>query len=133
MSTSKDRGDLYRSGTLHICYHDPDLPLAQSLAEETCKEYGPAVFQRRLDPNQCKITAPNIATFRCYDPKMRFSNGVWVNPLSKDDVKKWRKEQAGLTGQPLDEIYAGPIREIPDFDQDLGREDAEIPSPIESR
>ncbi len=127
ISNDKKKGDLFTLGLVRVCYHDPDFDQAQALAVDACKEYGLSAYERRREFNQCKLTAPNRVTFRCYDPNMRFSNGAWVNPLSKQEVKRWRTEQTAITGKPLNEIYAGPIREIPDLDENLGREDEEVP------
>jgi len=130
ITNDKQKGELVRMGMVRVCYHDPDLEQARALAVGVCKEYGLLAFQRRIERDMCKLSAPNRVTFRCYDPKMRFQSGVWVNPFNKQSVHDWRIEQATLTGKPISEIYAGPIRDLPDYDDQLGRQDDEVPMKI---
>lgn len=105
---------LHRFGAVVVCYDGQDAPAARVLAADTCAEYG---LKSRLvisDRMQCKMTAPNRMIFQCYDPKMRFSSGAWVNPLSKNQIKMWQDEQMARTGKSRNEIYAGPTRVVPE-------------------
>ena len=130
VTVSKDQDYLHRTGLVSVCYHDPDLEQARALAYATCKEYGLQGMDRLIQHNQCKLTAPNKVTIRCYDPKMRFADGVWVNPLNQLEVRKWRLEQAQLTGKPPTEIYAGPVQASPDLGPPVGRSDVDAPMKI---
>lgn len=105
---------LHRYGTVIVCYNDEDAKAARALAADTCAEYGMKSLWVSADRMQCKMSAPNRMVFRCYDPQMRFANGAWVNPFSKNMVKMWQMEQMALTGKPLNEIYAGPTRVVPE-------------------
>jgi hypothetical protein len=125
ISNDKKKGEIYTLGLVWVCYHDPDLEQARALALQTCKEYGLSGYEKLVEKFQCKLSAPNRVVFRCYDPQMRLSNGKWVNTLNKQEVKRWRTEQSNLTGKPLSEIYAGPLRDVPDAEESVGREDTE--------
>ena len=131
VTVTKDRDQLHRTGMVSVCYHDPDLKQARDLAYATCKQYGLEGMDRLLQHDQCKVSAPEKITVRCYDPKMRFANGVWVNPLDPIDVKKWRQEQVRITGKPASEIYAGPIMAVPELDSQVIRNDVDVPMKIE--
>lgn len=115
---------LQRFGTIIICYNDVDRAKARKLAADTCAEYGLQSEYLNSDHMQCKMSAPSRSMYRCYDPQMRFSSGAWVNPFNKNQVKMWQQEQMALTGKPLNEIYAGPTRVVPDdlLRNDLGNE-----------
>ena len=126
----KERDSIHLSGLVRVCYNAPDLEAAKALAIESCKEYGLEAMERLTELYQCKISAPHKITFRCYDPKMRFASGAWVNALDKIAVKQWRQEQANLTGKSVAEIYAGPERAIPEMDDPVVRQDAEEPLKI---
>lgn len=118
---------LHRFGTLIICYNEADVALARKLAIDTCGEYGLQAMYLSSDRMQCKMSAPNRMNYRCYDPQMRFASGAWVNPFNKNQVKTWQREQMALTDKPLNEIYAGPTRKVP---EDLMRDDAGEPAPL---
>jgi len=125
ISNDKKKGDLYSFGLVRVCYHDPDLEQARALAQDTCKEYGLSGYEKEIEKFRCKLSAPNRVVYRCYDPQMRFISGKWVNTLNKQEVKLWRTEQSNLTGRPISEIYAGPLRELPDAEESVGREDTD--------
>ena len=116
VTVTKDLDYIHRTGFVSVCYNDEDFEKARALAFAACRQYGLEGVERLIQHNQCKISAPSKITIRCYDPKMRFANGYWVNALNQIEVQAWRLEQVKLTGKPIDEIYAGPVRDIPDID-----------------
>ena len=80
--------------------------------------------------------------FFCYDPKMQYQNGRYVNPFSDSAVKRWRKEQVILTGKPLGEIYQGTSKYVPGLGGESGlhvteelpgRDDVIRPMTVEGR
>ncbi len=126
----KEKDSIHRTGLVVVCFNEADLGKAKALAQDSCKEYGLEAMEKYTERYQCKITAPHKITFRCYDPKMRFANGAWVNPVDKIQVKQWRLEQAMITGKSVSEIYAGPTRAIPDMDEPVQRPDVDEPLKI---
>ena len=129
VTVSKEKDNLHRFGIVQVCYGQSDFEDAKALAAETCKEYGLESIAIRTERYQCKITAPHRTTFRCYDPKMRYPNGKWVNVMNQNAVTQWRQQQAALTGLPVSEIYAGPIQAAPQF-QPIIRQDVDEPRQI---
>lgn len=128
ITINKQNDWLHRYGTVIVCYNDADARAARALAEETCAEYGLKSQWQSADRMQCKLTAPQRMIFRCYDPKMIFANGGWVNPFSKNQIKLWQDEQISLTGKSRNEIYAGPTRVVPEA---ILRNDVEAPMLLE--
>ena len=132
LSVVKQHDQMLQTGQIAVCYHDPDLPKARVLALSTCQQYGLQMMERVIQHNQCKLTAPEKLVVRCYDPKMRFANGAWVNPLSLTEVHLWREEQQRITGKPFDQIYAGPQRDLPELSNPSQRVDVDVPLKIDN-
>ena len=131
LSVAKQSDQIRQTGLLAVCYHDPDLPQARALALSSCRQYGLQMMERVIQHHQCKLSAPEKLVVRCYDPQMRFADGSWVNPLNSTEVHAWRVEQHTITGKPFDEIYAGPVQQMPDLDNPPQRSDVEAPLKIE--
>ncbi|BAE52758.1 hypothetical protein [Paramagnetospirillum magneticum] len=81
-------------GQVTVCY-EGDTPRAERdrLAAEACEVYGlkaVLVTERRW---QCRMTAPHLASYYCFDPEMRMADGHLVNPFSNAQVKAWQTER----------------------------------------
>jgi hypothetical protein len=87
-------------GSITVCYTS-DTPQARrdELAREACAAFGLDAVLATERRWQCRLTAPHLANYRCIDPAMRFSDGRYANPFSKDSVERWKAEQAGTSSQ----------------------------------
>jgi hypothetical protein len=45
----------------------------------------------QVQRQQCRMTSPHRATFRCYDPEMTTAAGTPVNPFDPRAVQAWEK------------------------------------------
>ncbi|MGE5502916.1 MAG: hypothetical protein ACM31L_00700 [Actinomycetota bacterium] len=84
------------NGLVSVCYTN-ETPAAERerLAAEACADWGLRPLLYSVQTYQCRLTVPHLAVYRCIDPAMRFANGSYVNPFSRNDVEAWQDEKAG--------------------------------------
>jgi len=124
VTLTKPSDRLMRSGTFNICFNDGDEDKAWAMAKETCGQYGlVTLLVGRTLRYQCRISAPHTQAFQCVDPTMKFANGTYVNPLNREQLKLWKRQQErlaarkaqGREGVPTSDATTGeaPIGEAP--------------------
>ncbi len=81
------------TGRFSICYGFDKADKVMALAKRTCREYGLEAHFIQTELYSCRLTAPQKADFQCINPKMRWPNGAYVNPLNPKEVKAWSESR----------------------------------------
>jgi hypothetical protein len=95
ITINKPPDPIRTTGRFSICYGDDKADQVQPLAVATCKEYGLEALRIGDSRYTCRLTAPEQAEYQCINPKMRWPNGTYINPLNPKDLQRWTAEQGG--------------------------------------
>lgn len=91
-SIDKPTDTLLKSGSFQIC-HASETPMGEvvALAVERCGGYGLKASQGATQRWQCRVSAPHMTEFSCFDPNMTDEEGHFVNPFDRVAVTAWEK------------------------------------------
>lgn len=88
----KPRDPVLERGFIALCFSDATpWSEVEKLALERCSAHGLQPMLYTMERQQCRMTSPHRATFRCYDPEMRTAAGTPVNPFDPRAVQAWEK------------------------------------------